>query len=137
MPYSVGHSTTGNATSVVVVGVAETMADGDTRAACADDDVDGATDGDDVAGEGVAGDDGAGADGAGELGIVTTCETPSRSECVLMAQPPAPMPPTTTAAAVIAAAARRRRNARDVRSDRFSRSVISARSPTACIAVRN
>ena len=125
MPYCVGHSTTGNASSVSVVAVVETMADG-----CTDDadgvgegDV-GAGDEDEGAGEDGAGVDGAGVDGvgAGELGIVTTCEKPSRSECELMAQPPAPMPPTTTAAAVIAAADRRRRNTRDVWSDRSSTS---------------
>lgn len=124
MPYCVGHSTTANATSVGVVGVAETMADGDTGAVCTADDANGAGDGDDSADDDGAGDDGAGDDGAGagELGIVTTCEKPSRSECVLMAQPPTPMPPTTTAAAVAAVTARRRRTTRDVRSDRSSRS---------------
>jgi hypothetical protein len=124
MPYCVGHSTTGNATRVGVVGVAETMADGDRGAVCTADDADG-DDGAGVVGVGVGvGVDGVGVDGAGagELGIVTTCEKPSRLECVLMAQPPTPMPPTTTAAAVAAATARRRRTTRDVRSDRSSRS---------------
>jgi hypothetical protein len=97
------------------------MADGDAGAGCTVDDADGVgvDDGDD--GGGV---DGAVVDGvgAGELGTVTTCEKPSRSECVLMAQPPTPIPPTTTAAAVTAAAARRRRKTCDVRSDRSSRS---------------
>ena len=124
MPYCVEHSTTGNATSVEAVGVAETIAEADTGADCTGEDADAATDGDEGAGEDGGGVDGGGVDGvaAGELGIVTTGERPSRSERVLIAQPPAPMPPTTTAAAVTAAAARRRRNKRDVRSDRSSRS---------------
>ncbi len=46
MPYCVGHSTTGNVTSVSAVGVAEATADGDTGADCTGDDADAATDGD-------------------------------------------------------------------------------------------
>jgi hypothetical protein len=112
--------------SVSAVAVAEAKVDGDAGADCTVDDADGVgvDDGDDGGGVDGAGVDGTGVDGvgAGELGTVTTCEKPSRSECVLMAHPPAPIPPTTTAAAVTAAAARRRRKTRDVRSDRSSRS---------------
>jgi len=125
MPYCVEHSTTGSVTSAEVVAAAETTAEADTGPDCAGDDADAATDGDDGAGDGDEGADVEGAGdgvGAGELGTVTTCEKPSRSERVLMAQPPAPIPPTTTATAVIAAAVRRRRKTRDVRSDRSSRS---------------
>ena len=98
---------------------------------CTGDDADVASDGDEGAGDG----DESGvaltalaltAWVAGELGIVTTGEKPFRSACVLIAQPPAPMPPTTTAAAVIAVAARRRRKTLDVRSDRSSRSATLA-----------
>ena len=70
IPYSVGHSTTGNASSVGAGGVAVTMADGDTEA--------GGTDaGGEADREEGAEDEGTcdeGADGAGELGNVITLE---------------------------------------------------------------